>query len=156
MLEDYIQYAETRKAEDTAKELGELILPAKLKMFPEYIFRNSNPAVFGVNVEGGTLKPKVMLITDKGKKVGRVHQIQDKGQSLEKADKGSDVAISIRGIEIGRDIDKDDILFVSVPESHVRQLMLAKFLNELTSDQKDILREYIKLMRSTQNAWWGM
>jgi len=156
LLEDYIQYAETRKAEDTAKELGELILPAKLKMFPEYIFRNSNPAVFGVNVEGGTLKPKVMLITDKGKKVGRVHQIQDKGQSLEKADKGSDVAISIRGIEIGRDIDKDEILFVSVPESHVRQLMLAKFLNELTSDQKDILREYIKLMRSTQNAWWGM
>jgi translation initiation factor 5B len=156
LLEDYIQYAETRKAEDTAKELGELIMPAKLKMFPEYIFRNSNPAVFGVNVEGGTLKPKVMLITDKGKKVGRVHQIQDKGQSLEKADKGSEVAISIRGIEIGRDIDKDEILFVSVPESHVRQLMLAKFLNELTSDQKDILREYIKLMRSTQNAWWGM
>ncbi|TFG29433.1 MAG: translation initiation factor IF-2, partial [Promethearchaeota archaeon] len=156
LLEDFIQYSETRKAEDTAKELGELILPAKLKMFPEYIFRNSNPAVFGVNVEGGTLKPKVMLITDKGKKVGRVHQIQDKGQSLEKADKGSDVAISIRGIEIGRDIDKDEILFVSVPESHVRQLMLAKFLNELTSDQKDILREYIMLMRSTQNAWWGM
>jgi translation initiation factor 5B len=156
LLEDFIQYSETRKAEDTAKELGELILPAKLKMFPEYIFRNSNPAVFGVNVEGGTLKPKVMLITDKGKKVGRVHQIQDKGQSLEKADKGSDVAISIRGIEIGRDIDKDEILFVSVPESHVRQLMLAKFLNELTSDQKDILREYIILMRSTQNAWWGM
>ncbi|MFX1238391.1 MAG: translation initiation factor IF-2, partial [Promethearchaeota archaeon] len=80
LLEDYIEYSETRKAEDTAKKLKELTLPAKMKMFPEYIFRNSNPAVFGVSVEGGKLKPKAMLITDKGKKVGRVHQIQDKGQ----------------------------------------------------------------------------
>ena len=155
LLEEYIEYAEIRRAEDTAKELGELILPAKLIMFPEYIFRNSNPAVFGVSVECGTLKPKVLLITDKGKKVGRVHQIQDKGQTVEKADKDNDVAISVRGIEIGRDINRDEILYVNVPESHVRQLM-AKFLNELTSDQKDALREYIKLMRATNHPWWGM
>jgi len=155
LLEDYIEYAETRKAEDTAKELGELILPAKLKMYPEYVFRNSNPAVFGVSVEGGTLKPKVMVITDKGKKVGRIHQIQDKGQTIDKADKDSEVAVSIRGIEIGRDIEKDETLFVNVPESHVRQLW-SKFINELTSDQKDVLREYIKLMRATQHPWWGM
>lgn len=155
LLEDYIEYAETRKAEDTAKELGELILPAKIKMFPEFIFRNSNPAVFGVSVEAGTLKPKVFLITDKGKKVGRVHQLQDKGKNIEKADVKSEVAISIRGLEIGRDIEKDETLFVSVPESHVRQLM-AKFLNDLTSDQKEALREYIELMRATQHPWWGM
>jgi translation initiation factor 5B len=154
LLEDYIKYAETRRAEDTAKELGEVILPAKLKMFPEYIFRNSSPAIFGVKVEAGTLKPKVSLITDKGKKVGRVHQIQDKGQTLDKADHNSDVAISIRGIEIGRDLDKDETLFVSVPESHVRQLM-TKFINEITSDQKEALKEYIQLMR-IQNPWYGM
>ena len=155
LLEDYIEYADTRRAEDTAKELKELILPAKLKMYPEYIFRNSSPAVFGVSVEGGTLYPKVMVITDKGQKVGRVHQIQDKGQTLDKADKGREVAISIRGIEIGRDIGKDEILYVNVPESHVRQL-LSKFLNDLTSDQKDVLRDYIKLMRATNHPWWGM
>ncbi|MFX0186543.1 MAG: translation initiation factor IF-2 [Candidatus Hodarchaeota archaeon] len=155
LLEDYIEYAETRRAEDTAKELSELILPAKIKMFPEYIFRNSNPAVFGVSVEGGTLKPKVPLITDDGKRIGRVHQIQDKGQSLEKADKDSEVAISVRGIEIGRDIGKDETLFVNVPESHVRQLM-SKFLNELTSDQKEVLRDFIKLMRKINHPWWGM
>ena len=155
LLEDYIEYAETRRAEDTAKELGELILPAKIKMFPEYIFRNSNPAVFGVSIEGGTLKPKVPLITDEGKLIGRVHQIQDKGQSLDKADKDSEVAISVRGIEIGRDIGKDETLFVNVPESHVRQLF-NRFLNELTSDQKESLREFITLMREINHPWWGM
>ncbi len=155
LLEDFLEYSETRKAEDTAKELGDLILPAKLKMYPQYVFRNSNPAVFGVLVEGGTLKPKVSLITDKGKKVGKVHQLQDKGQNINKADKGTEAAISIRGIEIGRDIQKDETLFVSVPESHVRQLNL-KFLNELTIDQKQVLKEYVVLKRKMEHAWWGM
>ena len=155
LLEDFIAYSETRKAEDTAKGLSELILPAKLKMLPDFIFRNSNPAVFGVHVEAGTLLPKVPLITDQGKKVRRIHQIQDKGKTLEKANKDSEVAISIRGIEIGRDLGKDEILFVSVPESHVRQLM-GKFINELTADQRDALREYIILMRKSTHPWWGM
>ncbi len=155
LLEEYIEYAETRKAEDTAKGLSELILPAKMKMFPEFIFRNSDPAVFGVYVEAGTLYPKVQLITDKGKRVRRVHQIQDKGQTLDKAPKDSEVAISIRGIEIGRDLEKDEVLFVNVPESHVRQLM-GKFIDELTTDQKQALREFITLMRRTTHPWWGM
>jgi len=155
LLEDYIEYAEIRKAEETAKGLSELILPAKLKMIPDFIFRNSDPAVFGVHVEAGTLYPKVTLITADGKKARRVHQIQDKGKTLEKAVKDSEVAISIRGIEIGRDIDRDETLFVNVPESHVRQLM-GKFLDELTVDQKQALREYIILQRSMQHPWWGM
>jgi len=155
LLEEYIQYSVTRRAEDTAKELGDLTMPCKIKMFPEYIFRNSNPAVFGVNVESGTLKPRTPLITNKGKRVGFVHQIQDKGQTLEKADTGSEVAISVKGIEIGRDIDKDETMFVNVPESHVRQL-IAKFSNQLTSDQKSALREFIELKRKIENPWWGM
>jgi translation initiation factor 5B len=154
-LEDYIEYAETRKAEDTAKGLSELILPAKLKMFPDFIFRNSDPAVFGVKVESGTLYPKVPLITSEGKRVRRVHQIQDKGETLDKAEKDSEVAISIRGIEIGREIEKDETLFVNVPESHVRQLM-GKFIDELTTDQKQVLKEFITLMRKTNHPWWGM
>ncbi|MFX1595199.1 MAG: translation initiation factor IF-2 [Promethearchaeota archaeon] len=154
LLEDYIEYAETRKAEDTAKGLSELILPAKVKMLPDFIFRNSDPAVFGVHIEAGTLYPKVPLINDKGKRVRRVHQIQDKGQTLEKASKDSEVAISIRGIEIGRDIGKDETFYVSIPESHVRQLM-GKFVNELTTDQKQALREYVILMRKAVHPWWG-
>ncbi len=155
LLEDYIEYAETREAEDTAKGLSELLLPAKLQMFPEYVFRTSNPAVFGVKVLHGTLKSKVQLITLQGKKVKRVHQIQDKGKNLDKAEKDDDVAISIRGIEIGKDIAKDETLFVYIPESHVRQLM-GSFLDELSDDQKIALREYILLMRKIVHPWWGM
>ncbi len=155
LTEDYIEYKETRKAEDTAKELGELVLPGKLQMMPEFIFRNSNPAVFGVRVIGGDLVSKVPIIKNNGKYIGRINQVQDKGQNIEKATKDMEVAVSMKGVEIGRDLDKDEILYINVPESHVRQL-IGKFLDELTSEQKDILREYIVLMRKEKNPWWGM
>ncbi|MGV9173331.1 MAG: translation initiation factor IF-2 [Promethearchaeia archaeon] len=155
LLEDYVDYSERRRAEETAKKLSELILPAKLKIFPEYIFRKSNPAVFGISVEAGTLMSRAPLITENGKKIKRVHAIQDRGQNLDKAENGDEVAISIRGIEIGKDIDTDEILYVRVPESHVRQFY-HKFLNELTSDQKEALREYVTLMREIYHPWWGI
>ncbi|GAH37291.1 unnamed protein product, partial [marine sediment metagenome] len=65
----------------TNKQMNELIL-------------NSDPAVFGVLIEAGTLYPKVPLITAKGVKARRVHQIQDKGKTVEKAGKDTEVAIS--------------------------------------------------------------
>ncbi len=155
LTEDYIEYKETRKAEDTAKELGELVLPGKLQMMPEFIFRNSNPAVFGVRVIGGDLISKVPIIKNNGKYIGRINKVQDKGQNIQKATKDMEVAVSMKGVEIGRDLEKDEILYINVPESHVRQL-IGKFLDELTSEQKDILREYIILMRKEKNPWWGM
>jgi len=155
LTEDYIEYKEIRKAEDTAKELGELILPGKIQMLPEYIFRNSSPAVFGVRVLGGDLVSKVPIIKENGKYIGRINQVQDKGQNIQKATKEMEVAVSMKGVEIGRDLGKDEILYINVPESHVRQL-IGKFLDELTIEQKDILREYIVLMRKEKNPWWGM
>jgi len=44
---------------------------------------------------------------------------------------------------------------VRVPESHVRQL-ISRFLNDLRTDQKEALREYIQLMREIEHPWWGM
>jgi hypothetical protein len=33
---------------------------------------------------------------------------------------------------------------------------MGKFLDELTMDQKQALREYITLMRKTIHPWWGI
>ena len=85
----------------------------------------------------------------------RVIVYESKPQQMEKAEKDAEVAISIRGIEIGREIGKEETLYVNIPESHVRQLM-GKFLDELTSDQKEVLREFINLKRTFENPWWGM
>lgn len=154
LTEDFIEYRDTRKAEENAKELGDLTLPGKIEIIPEFIFRKSNPAVFGVRVLGGQIIPKVSLVSEEGDIIGRIHQVQDKGQNIPKATKDMEAAISMRGVEIGKDLREDETLYVSVPESHVRQL-IGKFLEEITAEQKEILREYVQLMRK-KSAWWGM
>ncbi len=48
-----------------------------------YVFRRSDPAVFGAEIAIGKMKQKMSIMNPDGKKVGIIHQIQDKGKSIE-------------------------------------------------------------------------
>ncbi len=155
LLEEYQAYVDKRKAEDTAAALSEIVKPGKFQVIPEYIFHQSNPAIFGVKVLAGEIHARTNFVrAENGEKAGNIHQIQDKGQSLQSAKKGEEVAVSVKNITIGRQVKEDDVLFVSVPESHVR-LLMGKFREQISEDSKEALREYVQLMRKKFNAWWG-
>jgi len=49
----------------------ELATVCKIKVLHQYVFRNTNPAIFGVKIEGGKLKQQANLIDEKGEKVGK-------------------------------------------------------------------------------------
>ncbi|OLS13409.1 MAG: translation initiation factor IF-2 [Promethearchaeota archaeon CR_4] len=155
LLEEYETYVEKRKAEDTAAALSEIVKPGKFQVLPNYIFHQSNPAIFGVKVLAGEIQSrKTFMRAENGEKVGIIHQIQDKGQSLPSAKKGEEVAVSVKNITIGRQLKEDDTLFIIVPESHVR-LLMGKYRDQISGDHKEALREYVQLMRKKTNAWWG-
>ncbi len=155
LIEDYFEWREKLKEEEKRQELESLTWPAKIRIIPGYVFRRSDPAVVGVEVLSGVLKPGVPLIREDGKKLGVVHQIQDKGQSVKEAKAGSQVAISIKGnILIGRHIDEGDIMYTDVPDKHAR-LFLTKFKNDVSDDVKMALQEIIKIKRKT-NPLYGL
>ena len=122
---------------------------------PEYIFRRSNPAVFGVKVELGTAAPKLNVINQDGENIGRIHQMQLNSESVKEAKMGLEVAISINDITFGRQIKETDTLYIMVPESHVRVLR-TKFRDDLRPDELSALIEYVEIQRKKQNAWWGV
>ncbi|MHA1715784.1 MAG: translation initiation factor IF-2 [Promethearchaeota archaeon] len=155
LLEEFQEYIEARKEEEKMTVLSALIKPAIFKIIPEFIFRRSDPAVFGVRIEKGTLKPKVQLINQKGNRVGKVHQIQLHNKSVKEATIGEEVAISINNVSIGREIKIEDTLYVAVPESHVRVLR-TRFREDLRPDELEALLEYVKIMRQKESAWWGL
>ncbi len=155
LLEEYQEYVDKRKAEDTAAALGELTMPGKFQVLPNYIFHQSNPAIFGVKVLAGEIHARANFVrAENGDKAGNIHQIQDKGQSLQSAKKGEEVAVSVKNITIGRQVKEDDTLFIAVPESHVR-LLMGKYRDQISDDHKEALREFVQLMRKKTNAWWG-
>jgi translation initiation factor 5B len=155
LLEDFEKwYKEQIEAEKRA-ELEKLIRPGKIRILPGYVFRRSNPAIVGVEVLGGVIKPGYPLMREDGKSIGTIHQIQDRGKSIPEARAGMAVAISIRGrVMVGRHIDEGDILYTDIPEKHAI-LWLTKYKNELSDDEKLVLKEIIKIKRK-QNPTYAV
>ena len=111
--------------------LEELIFPGKFEILPGYVFRQSNPAVVGVKVIAGRISAKSTLINPDNLKVGTIQQIQDKGETIPTALIGAEVAVSIRGATVGRQIDEGDVLYIDLPEGMVIRLN-QEFKDKLT------------------------
>jgi translation initiation factor 5B len=152
LIEEYNAWVDEERKAQVKREMAALIHPGKIRVLPGSVFRKSKPAVFGVDVLSGKIQPRTPLISIEGRNVGEVSQIQDKGQVISVAGNGMKVAISVRGAMIGHDFDEGDILYVNVPEEHVRKLH-SKFLKELSSDDIQTLKELSEIMRKTHILW---
>ncbi|MGC8982408.1 MAG: translation initiation factor IF-2 [Desulfurococcaceae archaeon] len=149
LLEDFLKWLKEYKELEKKKELESLVRPGKIRILPGYVFRRSDPAIVGVEVIEGTIKPGYPLMRDDGIQVGSIMQIRDRDKALNEAVKGQRVAISIKGkVLIGRQVDEGDVLYTDIPGDHV-VAWLTKYVNELREDEKAVLREIISIKRKT-------
>ena len=155
LLEDFQKWYNEQIEAEKRKEVESLIRPGKIRILPGYVFRRSNPAIVGVEVLGGIIKPGYPLMREDGKRIGTIHQIQDRGKSLPEARAGMSVAISIKGhVMVGRHIDEGDILYTDVPDRHAA-LWFGKYKKELSDDELYVLKEIAKIKRK-QNPFYGI
>jgi translation initiation factor 5B len=152
LLDDYLQWLKKEKETRLEEEYNRLVKPAKLKFLPGYIFRKTKPAVFGVEVLAGNIKPKTTLVKEDGRNVGEIMQIQDKGEAVSEANAGSQVAISVTKTIVGRHIHEGEIFYVRVPEAHAK-VLLTKFQDRLTAEAIEALNEFIEIMRLESPFW---
>ncbi|MEM0224211.1 MAG: translation initiation factor IF-2 [Desulfurococcaceae archaeon] len=155
LLEDYMKWLKEFREQMKLKELEALVRPGKIRLLPGYVFRRSDPAIVGIEVLGGTVKPGYQLMREDGVEVGVIMQIRDRDNVLKHATIGQRVAISIKGkIMVGRQIDEGDILYTDIPKDQV-VLWLTKYKDELREDEKNVLNEIIKIKRKT-DPLYGM
>lgn len=153
LLEDYEAWFTKEKEKLEAKELENVARPCKLKIITGCIFRQSNPAIVGVDVLSGKVKTDVPLIKPDGSKVGVIKSMQFEGETISEAEKGKQVAISLPNITVGRQIRENDILISDVTEEEFRVMKrLKKYLSE---DERELLKELAELKRK-QNELWGV
>ena len=126
--------------------------PGMMKILPEYIFRVSHPAIFGVRVLAGRITQDLKLMREDGRVIGRIKGIQEENQSVDEAKQGAEVAVSVDGITIGRQVKGGDILYTDIPEEDAKKL---KNMDVLTSDEKDVLEKIFIIKRKTEK-FWGM
>jgi translation initiation factor 5B len=153
LIEDYTQWIEREKSEEIRRQLDNLYRPGKIRVLPGYIFRRSDPAIVGVEVLGGVIKPGYPLMREDGRRIGFIMQIQERGRGIDIARTGSSVAISIRGnVMVGRHFDEGDILYTDIPENHLIELV-ERFWSYLSDDEKIVLKEIVEIKRRSDKSY---
>jgi len=149
------EYAKWMDSEREAKELREfetLTQPGKVEVLEGFVFRRSNPAIFGVRIVAGGIIPNVEMVNVQGESLGRITQIQESGQPVSQAYEGKEVAVSMPKPTFGRHIKEREALYVDVPEEHARKLR-AKFGARLTESAAQALSELVEIKRKKDMMW---
>ena len=138
LLDNYKKWVEAERDMERNQAFSSLTLPAKLKVMAGCCFRASHPAIFGVDIQTGRIKPEYELINDKGVSVGRIKSIQSEKESIGEAKEGMQVAISMGEPTFGRQVNEGDVLYSNVPRTHAKML-LSKYREFLSDKEIELL-----------------
>jgi len=152
LIQNYIDWATSEREIAEMKDFEVITPPCKIRVLRGFVFRRSNPAIFGVEVLSGRLRHKATLMNDQGKIVGTIQQIQDKNEKINEAPTNSQVAISMQETIIGRHINEEDTLY-TLPREEDAKLLLSKFKDRLTDDEIKVLNETIEIRRKASPLW---
>lgn len=154
LIENLTEWRQEKQKDIEKKRMMGLTTICKLKILHQYVFRNSNPAVFGVKIEAGKLTSGLALIDNKNEKVGKVKNIQANNASVSEATEGMEVAISIPNTNFERKIKEKEILYTDLGERQFRNFKKNKDL--LSSSEIKILQEIAEFKRLIEGDDWGV
>jgi translation initiation factor 5B len=146
---DWVKYQQEHADSIMFEEIPPI---CKLQFLKGFVFRRNDPAVFGAEILIGKLRQKNHVINENGGKVGIIHQIQDKGKNIEEARKGMQVAVSIRGPTIGRQINEGDFFYTDL-NSRQAKLLIEKFGHRLNEEEKDTFEFILNIKRKSDPAY---
>lgn len=151
IIDRYNEWLEMKKLELRKQTLSDLPSLAKIQVLPNYIFRQSNPAIVGIEVLSGVLKKDTPLMKNNGEPVTRVKEIQKDKESVQELPRGEQAAISLIGITIGHQVKKDEVLYTFLTAEQFRRYKEAKDL--LEDEQIELLKEIASIMRKKDPTW---
>ncbi|MFN4336734.1 MAG: translation initiation factor IF-2 [Candidatus Nitrosocaldus sp.] len=146
LVESYRQWVEQEREREEHVIFASLTKPCKFMLLKGFVFRRSNPAVFGVEIIEGRLRQKSPVMNSEGNEVGTIHQIQDKGKSIDEASKGMQVAVSMNEPVVGRQIKEGEVLYTLPSPQHLK-LLSERFKHKLTQEEQMLLDEISKIRR---------
>jgi translation initiation factor 5B len=156
LVDDYEAYVEGIERRQREAVFENIVRPARFRILPDHTFRQSDPAVVGVEVLSGTLKRNVPVAEfegDEPNRVGTVNGLQNQGEDVEEARAGERVSAAIEGPTVGRQIEEGDVLWVDLPEKHAKVLE-QELTDELPGDEHEALLQYLEKRRQ-RDPFWG-
>ncbi len=151
LIENLVKFRDEKSKEIEKKKLMELATLCKLKILHQYVFRNTKPAIFGVKVEAGKLIPNINFIDENEDEIGRIKAIQHENHSIQEADEGMEIAISIPGTNFERQLKDRHFLYSNISEKQFKNFRKNKDL--LSQNEIKILQEIAEIKRKKKEDW---
>ena len=152
LIDNYNAWVEEDTAHEEDAIFSELTPVSKFTFLKGMVFRNNNPAVFGIRVDVGNLKHKIPFMNSDGRKIGNIHQLQHDKKTVTSAKTGDEVACSVQDVTIGRQIFEEEI-FYTFPPSHEAKQLLNKFMHKLSTEEQEVLNEIVEIQRKKEAAY---
>ncbi len=145
LIEELQKWRSERVSEIERERLMELETICKLEVLHNYVFRNSNPAVFGIKVVGGKIRVGLPLIDDKGEELARIKGLQKEKENVSEAKEGEELAISLSGINFERRLKDIRYLYSNVSLNGFKKFKKNKDL--LNVNELRVLQEIARIKR---------
>jgi len=139
LIEDLQLWRKEKQTEIEKEKLMQLATICKLEILPNYVFRNSNPAIFGVKIIAGKARVGLPLIDDKGEEVARIKSLQHDKASIEVATEWQELALALSGIAFDRRLKDVKYLYANISEKQFKQFKENKDL--LSASELKVLQE---------------
>ncbi len=152
LVDDFVDWHKEQKRIMEEKAVEGLPKLCKVKILRGYVFRQSGPAVCGIEILSGLLKPGVSLMKD-DKAITEAKEVQHEGKKVLEAKRGEQFALSMPGVAIGRQIKENDILYSDLNEEQFRAYKRIKA--NLKEEEIQILKEIAEIKRKI-NPGWGI
>jgi translation initiation factor 5B len=156
LVEEYEEHVEAIERAQQEQVLDKIVRPCRFRVLEDHVFRQSSPAVVGVEVMSGTLKRNSNVAkweNGEAKRVGQLKSLQDEGEDVDEARAGERVAASIDGPTVGRQIDEGDELWTELPEKHAK-ILEQELRDEIPTDELEALSMYLDKQRK-RDPFWG-
>ena len=150
IIEEYEEWIKEKEEAKKKAFYDAIVKPAKFMVLPKLIFRQSKPAIVGIESLSGTLKQGQKLVNKNGEIVGSIASMEDKGETLPDITRGQRVAMAIKDAIVGKHFDEGDELFVDVPEKHYK-FIEREFKDKLT--EFETLYEFLEIKRKQEPDW---
>ena len=147
LIDNLVEFREEKKKEIEKRKLMQLTALCKLRILPQYVFRNTKPAIFGVKIEIGKLIPEINIINREGEKIGRIKKIQSENKGVDEATESMEVAISLPGVNFERQLKEKEFLYSDISPNQFKNFKKNREL--LSSKELSLLQEIsqIKAMK---------
>jgi len=156
LVEEYEAHVEEIERSQQETVLENITRPCRFRILEDHVFRQSDPAVVGVEVLSGTLQRNTNVVTWEGRepnRVGRIQGLQDQGEDVDEARAGEQVAAAIDGPTVGRQVEEGDELWTEIPEKHAKVLE-QELREEIPADEREALGQYLDEHRN-RDPFWG-